>query len=372
MTSQAPQPTDPIAHLMAAFKVNTWEPVRPLAPIAPYPADSQEITNASMEEWLASKQFERVHSYFQSYPTNSLLFGYGREILYHLVRSTRAQHVVEIGTYFTGTSEVLARALWENGSGTLHTCDPYGGGYCPPLFHRLPEALLKHISFTPVFSMELFTKLSQGQIRPEILFIDGNHDYEYASFDLMCAAKLVQPKGIVVLDNIELTGPYWAIRNFLAVNPGWEEIGSSIGGFSPGNPFDEKRRYAGETYFGILKAPSGITIQDRPYTSGEFDYDFNTLSGLRLTMDAPAPKGKLHVRLWLNAFASGIPDSVDTTVVVELGGESTHTLTLDKPLKTTFSPADLDFRQHMEMALFWEPLGHREPLRLTQRPEGIP
>jgi hypothetical protein len=369
MTSPIPEMIDPIARLMATFKVHTWEPVRALTPICTYPTQAHEITAQSMEVWLASKQFEQAHSYLRNYPSNSLLFGYGREILYHLVRTLRPEHVVEVGTYFTGTAEVIARALWENGFGTLHTADPFGSLYCPVLLDRLPRELLKHIAFSPVYSMEFFFKLGLDNVKSELIFIDGNHDYEYASFDLISAAKMVKPGGIVVLDNIELPGPYWAARDFLAANPRWEEIGDSISSFSPSNPFDGSKTYAGNTYFALLKAPTGITIHQRPYGTGQIEYHSHQLSGIKLIMDEPAPKGHLHVRLWLNTLGGGAAESLQKIVVAELDGQTMYTVTLDAPLRTTFLPTEIDYQQKMEMALFWEPIGHNEPLRLAQRPE---
>jgi hypothetical protein len=40
----------------------------------------------------------------------------------------RPKVVAEVGTLFAGTTETLARALWENGEGVVHTTDPFGCG----------------------------------------------------------------------------------------------------------------------------------------------------------------------------------------------------------------------------------------------------
>jgi hypothetical protein len=50
-----------------------------------------------------------------------------------LIRTLRPQAVAEVGTLFAGTTEVMARALWENGSGVIHTADPYGADRCPEI-----------------------------------------------------------------------------------------------------------------------------------------------------------------------------------------------------------------------------------------------
>jgi hypothetical protein len=61
---------------------------------------------------LASQNYRRAQDYFRNYPAHSLLFDSSRAFLYELVRETRPNAVLEIGTYRAGTTEVLARVLW--------------------------------------------------------------------------------------------------------------------------------------------------------------------------------------------------------------------------------------------------------------------
>ena len=47
--------------------------------------------------------------------------------------------------------------------------------------------------------MDFFARMVlEGKVF-DLLLIDGNHDYEYALFDLQMAARLVRPGGIVVM-----------------------------------------------------------------------------------------------------------------------------------------------------------------------------
>src|SRR5262249_10848589 len=55
----------------------------------------------------------------------SLLSPASRALLYAAIRATRPAHVVEIGTFHGGTAEVMARALYDNRHGTLHTVSPH-------------------------------------------------------------------------------------------------------------------------------------------------------------------------------------------------------------------------------------------------------
>ena len=55
-------------------------------------------------------------------------------LIYTLVRNATPQHVVEIGTYDGGTSELICQALYENGSGTLHSVGPFDAERVVPIF----------------------------------------------------------------------------------------------------------------------------------------------------------------------------------------------------------------------------------------------
>lgn len=62
----------------------------------------------------------------------------------------------------------------------------------------------------------------------DLILIDGNHDFEFALFDLQMAARLMRPGGIVVMDNAEQSGPFYAAKQFLDRNPAWRELGRCI------------------------------------------------------------------------------------------------------------------------------------------------
>src|SRR5580704_14992421 len=95
-------------------------------------------------------------------------------LIYTLVRNAKPQHVVEIGTYYGGTSEVICRALHENGSGVLHTVAPFEAERVIPIFDSWPRELRQHLEFYLMTSMEFYYRLDARGIRPEIAFIDGD------------------------------------------------------------------------------------------------------------------------------------------------------------------------------------------------------
>jgi len=79
--------------------------------------------------------------YFANYPRQSLMSDHSRTVLFSLVQMHRPQVVVEIGTLYAGTTEVLARALWENGDGIIYTTDPFGAERCPDIIATWPVEL---------------------------------------------------------------------------------------------------------------------------------------------------------------------------------------------------------------------------------------
>src|SRR5712692_3566097 len=115
--------------------------IRALVPIDP----NRDISNLgllnlnSINTLTASCTYQRALVYFNNYPEHSLMSDHCRALLFTLVRVMRPKVVGEIGTFFVGTSEVLARALWETGGGELHTTDPYGGDRCPAVIGQWPK-----------------------------------------------------------------------------------------------------------------------------------------------------------------------------------------------------------------------------------------
>ena len=62
-------------------------------------------------------------------------------------------------------------------------------------------------------------EMERQGIRPGVVFVDGNHDYEFALFDIGRAAKYMTPGGLIFVDNVAQPGPFFAARDFLSANP---------------------------------------------------------------------------------------------------------------------------------------------------------
>jgi predicted O-methyltransferase YrrM len=344
---------------------------RPLEPVAFYPDEPAEITETSLRDWAASAQFRAAEAMFVDYPDRSLCRPIDRMLLYHLVRSLRPVHAVEIGTYFAAGAEVLARALWENGSGLLHTIDPYGKIRGPGLIGRWDERLRDHVRFYPWNSMEFFQHLAEKQLPLELVFVDGNHNFENALFDLESAAKRIRPGGIVVMDDANQSGPFWAAKVFLEQNPGWMELGDCLSLADSNDPFGPLPSLFEGSKFLILKASSQVCVGQLPYSTGEVSYSERQLAGLELSL-VPGQTGELLGRAFLRGFPGGEnPEQLQTRFRIEIRGESRRTWAFDSILRTRYSDRPQLPKQTVELVLLWRPSRGRDALKLNSAPRPI-
>src|ERR1044071_4434075 len=215
-------------------------PFNPLHPLG-QAITPQQVTHSALIDFMEGPAFHPLWEYFSHYPQRSLMSTYSRCFLFAMVRMMQPQSVAEVGTLFAGTTEVLARALWENGAGEIHTADPFGAERCPEIIAAWPADLQRHARYYPLNSMDFFLEMTRQRVTLDLVLIDGNHDFEFALFDLQKAARLLRPGGIIVLDNAEQTGPFEAARAFVERHPAWRELGSAIADYSSDNPFDAAR-----------------------------------------------------------------------------------------------------------------------------------
>ncbi|SEN96117.1 Predicted O-methyltransferase YrrM [Rhodospirillales bacterium URHD0017] len=275
---------------------------RPLQPIpGEEPGDKPLSLLAKMRGDTAFPK--HVLRYFKDYPARSFISDESRAILYSLIRTLRPEVVVEVGTLFGGTTEVLARAVWRNGSGVVHTTDPFGGDRCPAIFAAWPAELQKVVQFHPLMSMDFFLELERRGLLIDLALVDGNHDYEFALFDLLMTARRLRPGGIVLLDNVDQSGPFHAARDFLAKHPGWIEMGNGIASYDPSRPFEPERSSAARTTFLMLRSPPFLSISEAPMSWGQAAATGPSLAGFALDLPAQVTSGTLHYLVTFRSFS---------------------------------------------------------------------
>jgi predicted O-methyltransferase YrrM len=288
--------------------------------LAPEPAPIDLTTPDPIPAILASSEYRQAVQIFaeSSSIKDALVPPDSQAFLYCLIRLLRPKLAVEIGTYLASTTRAMARAIVDNGEGELHTIDPFA------IRGRLRIAtwssdLRKATRFNLMNSMSYFAQIQKSGLRMGLVFVDGNHDYEFALFDIQCAARMMHPGGFIVIDNIAQPGPFMAARDFMerASVKGWHECGNSLARFRSTEPFDRQRTTIQNTDFCVLRAPAVITIGSEPVCFDNLAWT-PTDRSLRLQV-AFAMEGRLQIQFVMRVFELP-PREIIESVYVDICG----------------------------------------------------
>src|SRR5262249_10172550 len=255
---------------------------------------------------MAAPEFGGTVAFFADNPAaaRSLVPADAQALLYTVIRNLIPEHVFEIGTFKAGTSEAICRALHANGRGTLHTVDPFRPQYIATILRHWPPRLLRHLHVHPTHSMAFYKDMESRGIEPDLVFVDGNHDYEFALFDITRGARYLKRAGFIFVDNIAQPGPFFAARDFLAANPGWREHGCSTAGPKQAKAFDRARTTIKNTDFMVLRAPQAYIVGKQPCNFGRSRWWSSRITGLRLELAGKSGSGTLHVQLVFRGFGN--------------------------------------------------------------------
>jgi hypothetical protein len=220
-----------------------------------------------------------------------------------------------------GTSEAIGRALHANGGGILHTIGPFDSGIFLPFYRAWPEALRDRVRFYSVDSMAFFMRMQKNLIQPSLVFVDGNHDYEFALFDILAAARCVAPGGFVVVDNVSQAGPYYAAVDFLASHPEWLDCAARSFHWDPAKAYDGERTRISNTDLMVLRAPMAHVIGARPRCFGDVILPQPVVKGVEIQIAASKP-GTLYVQCVLRGFSptQNVEATEMTSLPIEGGG----------------------------------------------------
>jgi Methyltransferase domain len=331
-------------------------------PVIPFPTIDLSSDNPIPEILNAPKFGETGQAIDKTEAAQrALISAVSAAVIYTLVRNAKPQHVVEIGTYDGGTSELICQALHENGSGTLYTAGPFDAERVFPIFDSWPQNLRRHLEFYPMTSMDFYYRLYARGIRPEIAFIDGDHSYQAALYDIQSLAKSLARRGFLLIDNIMQSGPYYAAMDFLQHNPDWTRCKVRDPEWAdPNKAFDPERASIPGSDFEILRAPRGYAIGLRPVTFGEMQ-SATEVKGLRI--HAQSGGGTLHAQCVLRGFGSPNVEEV-AMAALDIATPGTVDLMFSEPLviKGSF------IRCSAEPWLVWS---GTTPLTLSQVPTII-
>jgi predicted O-methyltransferase YrrM len=322
------------------------------------------IGQQSLIGLMNDQTFLRCVEFFSKSPsaTQSLVSPHFQALMYTLVRNTRPRDVFEIGTYRAATSEAICRALHANGAGLLHTADPYGAEIVPAILSSWPPELARHARFYTADSMLFFERMKRLSIEPYIVFIDGNHDYEFAAFDIEAAAQQISPGGWILVDNIAQPGPFLAARDFLARNPDWNDE-AMIADKPADPPYDVHRPTIINTDCAILRRPSARMIRPgRPRTAGQQSWTNSFVAGIQVPLSAPAT-GTLRAQCILRSFGKALVEKIATEQVTLQQASGAQLATFNPPLEV---PSASNYT--VEIWLTWD---GEAPLRLSGNPSAF-
>ena len=325
-----------------------------------------------------TSDFQNSLSYFKGYPEKSLLGDDARAFIYQTIRSILPDRVLEIGTYYAGTAEVIARALWANGKGVLTTIDPFGKLTAEDEIDKWPDGLRERVFFLTVNSMEYFQNVENVQnseskgflSKLDLVFIDGNHDYGYVLYDLSMAAKHILPGGIIILDNSELPGVYWAVKHFMRLNPDWKDLGGAMSRYSISDPFEQKSTLIHQF---VLIAPIEIFLGESPKCFKSTKFKEQGIRGYKLIFDCNNESGILHVLIHFWSFfvhpSMGNPEQKRIVKKVRLDRNQKECNIEFEPLISERDP-EKSFRIS-EVCLIWQPDKEGSILTMKKEPRLI-
>ena len=267
-------------------------------PVLPLPIVNRD-TGESLNDWalrlptaIETKVIaERFGPHSQGSPLPNV-----QSIMYQLLMETGSAHILEIGTLFAGSTHVLARAAHATGNGMVVTIDPFGQDRVPAILQEMPRELSNLVHFYPYNSMELFLQNLQAQLEFDAVFIEGDHSYAGAHFDVFSAAQCVKPNGLIIMDNTNESGVTFAALEFLERFPNWQVLCVDEGDLKAAHELEGRLLQSLGTDQLYLIRPSGKSLGVFPL---KYSISVPMSEGgneVLLQLAAPSVAGKLNFR----------------------------------------------------------------------------
>lgn len=362
---------------------------RPLE-ILPAPQVNPEIDDP-ISAICESSEFAAAKDYFSEYPEFSLLTNapLSRAFIYMLIRSLGLRTALEIGTYRAGTSEIIARAIWANGNGHMDTVDPYGAMMVPPALAEWSDELRALCTYHQMTSMEFFNRAVLDGKKYDFIFVDGDHDYEAALFDIQRSATFLRHGGIILIDNANLPSVRGAALRFLREAPEWTLLGRDRKEAMAQPPIvknSDAKMSLPDTELWCLRAPWFMSVTDRLVVFPNLRFSGVSLYALRLIL-SPSARWPAAGVLSIMAYWRALPlfggmegeglavtqfetmEEVDVATLVPKAGEVIVPFT--SPIVVNLPRLD-EYLRFVECSMFFAnaPSSH-ERLELSARPEFL-
>lgn len=221
------------------------------------------LRNAFESGSLESPSGERVRLIANISTTNS-------DALRKMIVAKKPELVIEIGMAMGISTLSILSGLQQNGFGRLVSIDPYIGwqkGKAIAL-HQVEQASAGsiHEHWELASYVALPRILERGQ-KPDFVYIDGNHNFDYVFTDFFFADKLLSPGGIVGFNDCGWRPVHKVIR-FMRVYRRYREIDAGL-----------PKKYKGRNaLYTLIKRVEGRSSFDRYFEKQEQwepDHGFN-------------------------------------------------------------------------------------------------
>jgi len=278
-----------------------------------------KLVNASNPERI-SKRADTLADY-----DKSLMSPKSLALLTEIIIEFQPRFVLEIGTYFGGGSQILAKALAETESGLLVTIDS-NSERAEEVTRRIEEwdeNVRERVTFMSNSSEQFFNSFDRvWQPTIDIAVVDGDHTYLGAYSDIVRSAQRISGGGLIIIDDFSQSTVNRAVADFIQTHPDWTLVGDIHDTFIGDQGFEPQASIEG-TPFLILLAPDYKGISKHPTL---FDYGslgISELFGANIVLAPHECKGMLHGEFCIElvdetrSMVSGVTDTVTAEIKPE-------------------------------------------------------
>jgi len=183
------------------------------------------------------------------------------DALKRVIAERKPRLVVEIGMAYGISTLSILSGLQANGSGRMISIDPYIGwptGRVVAL-HQVSRAGADDIHehwHEPGYTA--LPRMLEQNLKPDLIYIDGNHNFDYVFTDFFFADKLLGPGGVVGFNDCGWR-PVYKVLRFLAAYRRYRELDVGL-----------PRVYRGRNpLFSLIKRIEGRSSLDRYFEKVE-------------------------------------------------------------------------------------------------------